>query len=48
MQRAYDPDWIARELEQAGFELLHRVADFKWDKPSTESERLFYVARKPE
>ena len=48
VQRAYDPDWIAGELEQAGFELLHRTADFKWDKPNAESERLFYAARKPE
>jgi hypothetical protein len=48
VQRAYDPDWIAEQLTEAGFELLHRLADFAWDKPNEESERLFYVARKPE
>jgi SAM-dependent methyltransferase len=47
VQRAYDPDWIAEQLESAGFELLHRCADFTWDKPNEDSERLFYVARKP-
>lgn len=46
-QRAYDPDWIAERLKAAGFELLHRSADFEWDAPSEDSERLFYVARKP-
>ena len=46
-QRAYDPEWIAEQLGAAGFELLHRAADFKWDAPNEHSERLFYVARKP-
>lgn len=48
VQRAYEPDWIAEQLENAGFELLHRCADFTWDMPNAESERLFYVARKPQ
>jgi SAM-dependent methyltransferase len=48
VQRAYDPDWIASQLTDAGFELLHYVADFKLEKPNAESERLFYVARKPD
>ncbi|MFC5471637.1 class I SAM-dependent DNA methyltransferase [Cohnella suwonensis] len=47
VQRAYDPDWIAEQLAETGFELLHRVADFTWDAPTAESERLFFVARKP-
>lgn len=47
VQRAYDPDWIADQLSEAGFELLHRFADFKWEKPDEQSERLFFVARKP-
>lgn len=46
-QRAYDPDWIGEQLLAAGFELLHRTADFTWDEPTAQSERLFYVARKP-
>jgi len=48
VQRAYDPDWLADELESAGFEVLHRLADFKWERPTAESERLFFVARKPQ
>lgn len=46
-QRAYDPEWLAEQLAAAGFELLHRCADFEWEPPKAESERLFYVARKP-
>jgi SAM-dependent methyltransferase len=48
VQRAYDPDWLAGQLVNAGFDLLHRCADFTWDKPNENSERLFFVARKPE
>ncbi|BBI34780.1 class I SAM-dependent DNA methyltransferase [Cohnella abietis] len=48
VQRAYDPSWISQQLTAVGFEILHHCADFTWDKPNEESERLFYVARKPE
>jgi SAM-dependent methyltransferase len=47
VQRAYDPQWISGQLEAIGFELLHLVADFGWNSPDEESERLFFVARKP-
>jgi len=47
IQRAYDPQWLADRLRAAGFELLHRCADFSWAEPDDESERLFFVARKP-
>lgn len=47
VQRAYDPQWLADQLVSAGFEVLHRCADFRWDEPNDESERLFFVARKP-
>ncbi|MBB6673942.1 class I SAM-dependent DNA methyltransferase [Cohnella nanjingensis] len=47
VQRAYDPAWLAEQLRAAGFELLHRCADFEWDEPDASSERLFFVARKP-
>jgi len=46
-QRAYDPQWLAEQLAAAGFELLHRCADFDWSPPKEDSERLFFVARKP-
>lgn len=48
VQRAYDPEWLTGELTSAGFELLHFCADFTWEKPGEESERLFYIARKPQ
>ncbi|THF75030.1 class I SAM-dependent DNA methyltransferase [Cohnella fermenti] len=47
VQRAYDSDWLAVELVAAGFEVLHRFADFKWIEADDDSERLFFVARKP-
>ncbi|MBN2983258.1 MULTISPECIES: class I SAM-dependent DNA methyltransferase [Cohnella] len=47
VQRAYEPEWLKDELAAAGFELLHLVADFQWSEPNAESERLFFVARKP-
>jgi SAM-dependent methyltransferase len=46
-QRSYDPAWLAAQLEAAGFELLHRSADFGWEAPNEDSERLFFVARRP-
>jgi SAM-dependent methyltransferase len=46
-QRAYDPDWLSEQLGAAGFELLHVCADFQWTPPTSESERLFFAARKP-
>jgi len=47
VQRAYDPDWLSAELAAAGFELLHLFADFKWQEPDENAERLFFVARRP-
>ncbi|MFD2333754.1 class I SAM-dependent DNA methyltransferase [Cohnella sp. GCM10020058] len=47
VQRAYEPDWLAGQLAEAGFELLHRCADFSWNAPTAASERLFFVARRP-
>jgi SAM-dependent methyltransferase len=48
VQRAYDPEWLSRQLASAGFELLHQCADFEWEKrPDSEAGRLFFVARKP-
>ncbi len=46
-QRAYNPQWLKEQLAAAGFELLHLSADFGWEEPGEESERLFFVARKP-
>ncbi|WEK53101.1 MAG: class I SAM-dependent methyltransferase [Candidatus Cohnella colombiensis] len=46
-QRAYDPEWIVEQLEAVGFEILQRCADFTLDAPTEQSERLFYIVRKP-
>jgi SAM-dependent methyltransferase len=46
-QRAYMPDFLSDELRRAGFTVLDRCADFGWHPPDDESERLFFVARKP-
>lgn len=46
-QRAYMPDFLSDELRRAGFIVLDRCADFAWQLPDEESERLFFVARKP-
>ncbi|MBB6729770.1 class I SAM-dependent DNA methyltransferase [Cohnella zeiphila] len=46
-QRAYDPEWLAKQLAAAGFEVLRRCADFTWSEPDADAERLFFVARKP-
>ena len=45
-QRAYAADWLDSELQQSGFEVLARCADFEWRAPDNSSERLFFVARK--
>lgn len=46
-QRAYEPEWIEGELRSAGFEVLAVCADFTWKAPTEDSERIFFVARKP-
>lgn len=46
-QRAYPPDWLSAELRRAGFIVLDRCADFGWAAPDEDSERIFFVARKP-
>jgi SAM-dependent methyltransferase len=46
-QRAYMPDFLSDELRRAGFIVLDRCADFAWQLPDEESERIFFVARKP-
>jgi SAM-dependent methyltransferase len=47
IQRAYTQHWIEAQLKACGFELLSVSADFTFDSPVEQSERLFFVARHP-
>ncbi|MFC0215849.1 class I SAM-dependent DNA methyltransferase [Paenibacillus chartarius] len=46
VQRAYPLDWIAEELERAGFRDIRLTADFTGRAPTEESERAFFTAVK--
>lgn len=45
-QRTYPVQQYSDWLVETGFELLEVCADFKDAKPSTQSERIFFVAKK--
>jgi SAM-dependent methyltransferase len=47
VQRAYPAEWIRLELEECGFEIVSVSADFTFNPPTEESERLFFAARRP-
>lgn len=47
VQRAYQPTQMLQWLREAGFADLKLTADFENLPPLLESERLFYVARRP-
>jgi SAM-dependent methyltransferase len=47
-QRTYPVQQYSDWLVETGFELLEVCADFKDAKPSTQSERIFFVAKKIE
>lgn len=46
-QRAYSREWITDQLVACGFDILSVSADFSFDAPEDQSERLFFVARRP-
>lgn len=46
VQRAYEPAWIRRALERAGFGRVEAYADFRLKEPDEHSERLFFAAVK--
>ncbi|WP_135546569.1 class I SAM-dependent DNA methyltransferase [Paenibacillus cymbidii] len=46
VQRAYPPDWLARELARAGFRDVETFADFTFRPANERTERAFFVARK--
>ncbi|WP_281888337.1 class I SAM-dependent methyltransferase [Paenibacillus sp. YYML68] len=47
MQRAYAQELVTELLERAGFVGVEIYADFKWEAPDEESQRLFFWAVKP-
>ena len=47
-QRTFPTDTYQQWLEKAGFELLEISADFTENKPEENSERIFFIAKKPE
>jgi hypothetical protein len=47
-QRTYSVQQYLNWLNEAGFEVLEACADFENPEPQTQSERIFFVARKME
>ncbi|WP_454192172.1 class I SAM-dependent DNA methyltransferase [Paenibacillus sp. Marseille-Q7038] len=45
-QRAYDPEWMKRQLFEAGFHDVNIYADFEWEPANENTSRLFFVAVK--
>lgn len=43
-QRAYEPEWIYGALLRAGFSHVELYADFKFEQPGDDAERLFFAA----
>lgn len=46
LQRAYDLDWLKSRLVDAGFSNVTYCADFTFNEPTEESERIFFIAQK--
>ena len=47
-QRSYTSAFLSRMLKKCGFELVAVFDDLTYDAPSRTSQKVFYVARKPE
>lgn len=47
LQRAYERQQVEELLERAGFELLHVYDAFTKDAPAGDSERIYFVCRRP-
>lgn len=47
VQRAYPQEWMVDQLNACGFDILSVSADFTFEPPTQQSERLFFVARRP-
>ncbi|MFD2612680.1 class I SAM-dependent DNA methyltransferase [Paenibacillus gansuensis] len=45
-QRAYEPEWLKARLLEAGFRDVRVSADFTFDPPGEDSERVFFAAVK--
>ena len=47
LQRAYERRQVENLLKRAGFELLHMYDAFTKDAPAEDSERIYFVCRRP-
>lgn len=45
-ERAWEPDWLAGQLAQAGFADIRRYGNRRFDPPAEDEERIFFLARK--
>lgn len=46
LQRAYDLEWLRQQLLLTGFRKADVYADFKWQPPTEDTQRAFFVAVK--
>lgn len=47
LQRAFDPKTVGSLIRQSGLELLHVYDAFTKNEPAKESERIYFVCRRP-
>ncbi len=45
-ERAWDTDWLVRELQVAGFTNIRQFGNRSTEAPARDEERIFYLARK--
>lgn len=46
IQRAYSEEWVKGKLLEAGFTAVSCYADFGWDEPNGQTQRIFFAAVK--
>jgi hypothetical protein len=47
IQRAYRLDWLKRQLLEVGFNDVECFGDFRFEPVHAETERAFFICRKP-
>lgn len=45
-QRAYSLPWLEQMLKEVGFSEIQQASDFTWEKPTDQTERAFFIAKK--
>lgn len=48
IEYAYDPEYIAKCLSEAGFVDIKQYGELRMEKPAADENRVFFSARKPE